>query len=173
MDLILIVTAIVTTIGTVALAITTWLYRKDVKRQAETMEKQSNLMYEKMEYDRLVKSYERLLKEMNNLVAPLYTMKNNDVIFSLQISSRKWQDAKGNEHFTFWEGIKQNMYLSTPDLHSRLIDYFSKENMFWTKNQQPEKDAFDASKEELKKLIEQKYSDLDAEIKEIEAKLGI
>jgi hypothetical protein len=113
--------------------------------QADAMERQSSLMLENMEYDRLVKRYERVNREMTQLVAPLFARRNDSNIFSLKYkrSSRisisptsRVPDPSPNaliyDFVSFWDSIEQNMYLNRSynfqfvwhNYSINLVDYF-------------------------------------------------
>lgn len=58
-----------------------------MKDQVGAMEKQSSLMLENMEYDRVIKKYERVNMEMAQLVGPLFARRRDPNIFSLKVKA--------------------------------------------------------------------------------------
>jgi len=97
-----------------------------MKSQSDSMKKQSNLIIENMEYDRLVKKYERVNREMSLLIGPLYSRRNDVNIFSLKHKrslrivlspTSRVPDPSPDpliyDFVSFWDSIEQNMYLNT------------------------------------------------------------
>ncbi len=52
-----------------------------MKGQSDAMRLQSGLMIENMNYDRLIRNYERINREMSLLIAPLYSRRKDPHIF--------------------------------------------------------------------------------------------
>ena len=160
-----------------------------MKRQADAMEGQSSLMHENMEHDRLSKKYERLIKEMTLLIGPLYGRRKEDYIFEMVNRSQRYgthirdvQNAKHYDYVTFWDTVDQYMYLNQSSELSRAFGNYYEvlNNLFYFLEQkmQPElemnKKLFQNTTVPLLiKKIEERYDQLDREIKELEIKLKI
>jgi hypothetical protein len=129
-----------------ALVVITWWYAKQVKKQTEFMK------------------IDRLVKEMDKLVAPLYSKSKmgNKIIFQKgapgNIDSTRPRDQG---YFRFWDEIKQTNYLGPDYLRSAMDNYLR--NKSDTIN-----DTRDASYEkaetELFEAIEKRYSELENEL---------
>jgi hypothetical protein len=136
-------------------------------RQAKTMEGQSNLMRANIEYDQLVRKYERLNRAMNKLVGPLFSKKDDYVIF---ISGMNISPVP-KEYKDFWEYITKNIYLADKDLYSELHSYFMAVKMYiksgtdgYGRHPQEATDLFIAEKDKLLKRIELSYKNLKEEM---------
>jgi hypothetical protein len=159
-----------------------------MKRQADAMDGQSRLMLENMEYDRLVKKYERVNKEMTKLIAPLYARRNETNLFWLQNLTEKFSGTgydHDREHFyyvDFWESIEQNMYLNRSAdfqlaFHNYLIniiDYIqAMDNDVDKKKKKDLKDLFfETRKPDLIREIEKRYFELSKELNDLESELN-
>jgi len=186
---------IATAVGTIALAIFagfTFKGLKDqmkllydqanaMKRQADIMEEQSKLMLADIEYDRLVKRYQRLREEMDKLVMPLYNRHDHDLTFRRHLSDRTSIDPKEHDYASFWDAIRQNAYLTqSPDLRLALSNYFqtleslfSRTNEEWREKGATFEKIYDGSKKELIKNVEIRCRELEKEIIEVEKALKI
>jgi hypothetical protein len=180
-----------------ALVIVTWMYVREVKsqaatinqqagsmkdqadamkRQADAMDGQSSLMHENMEYDQLVRKYERLNRTMNGLVAPLFSKKDDDVIFITGVDTYPAR----KEYTEFWEYIKKNIYLADKDLYSELDNYFLAVKMYknsgtnvYGSHPQDASNLFMAEKDKIIKQIELSHNDLKEEMRQTELELKI
>jgi hypothetical protein len=161
-----------------------------MKKQAEILEKQSNIMLENIEYDRLIKKYERVNREMTQLIARLYSRRSDASLFQLQKHNEKFKAAGYNQfneqHFyfvDFWESIEQNMYLNRSsdfqfDYHNYMvtIDGYFDANDRGESNDTKKKieDIFyKSNKPNFIRAIEKRYTELSDELKEIESELKI
>jgi hypothetical protein len=153
------------------------------------MEKQSSLMLENMEYDRLSKKYDRVNKEMSQLIGPLYSKRKEANLFQLKKLIEKFEPAGANKysepHFyyvEFWESIEQNMYLNrSADFrlayHNYLInitDYFQANDSGAdnTRKKDRENLFYKIRRPDLIKEIEKRYSELSNELNELERELS-
>lgn len=159
-----------------------------MKRQADAMEGQSSLMFKNMEYDRLVKKYERVNKELEQLIAPLYSRRKETNLFQLQNFTDKFKASGYNKysesHFyyvDFWESIERNMYLNrSPDFELSfrnyfmcIVDYFQVNDSSANNERKKElEDLFYKSKRpDFIGKIENRYSEISNELKDIENEL--
>ena len=174
------VLSIVTVIATVVLAVVAYSSFKEVKRQADVMEKQSGLMRENMEYDRLTRKYDKLNKEIDELVGPLYSKEDDYLVFE---SAGVLSNSEGIEKYKiFWKNIKEKMYLADKVLALELQNYFlaienyknSGSSDAYGKHFSDEaKNEFIAEKDKLIRQIGISYERLQKEINETELKLEI
>lgn len=86
-----------------------------MKAQSDAMKLQSSLMIENMNYDRSVKNYERVSREMSLLVAPLYSRRKDPYIFSLTRRSQRvvpsggWKSGEDIifDFVSFWDSVEK------------------------------------------------------------------
>lgn len=170
------VLSIVTVIATVALAVFAYTSFKETKYQA-------SLMRENMDYDRLTKRYDRLNKEIAELVGPLISQKDRYVIFEsageFNSAAHGLETPYDKEYRAFWNNIRKNIYLADKDLSIELQNYFLAIEKFKNSNQglygksQEVKDEFIMEKKKLIQQIEISYKRLQREISDVETKLKI
>ena len=71
---------------------------------------------------------DRYVREMDNLVAPLFSKKSDIKIFSdnrIKRTNNSNREGEGvNEYFYFWDDIKRNKYLGSAELRLALDNYF-------------------------------------------------
>lgn len=160
-----------------------------MKSQSDSMEKQSNLMLENMEYDRLVKKYERVSGEMVKLVGPLYARRKDANIFSLNKRSgrifvsptARVPDPNPNaliyDFVSFWDSIDQNMYLNRSRLFLDSFNNYNANINAYFESHENEKEnlrnMFNERKETFSRDIERRYAELGKELNEIEEELKI
>jgi hypothetical protein len=178
-----------------ALVLATWKYVKEVrgqatdmrdqanamKSQAETMEKQSRLMIENIEHDRLIRKYERLNKEITELVAPLLSKKDEYLIFGSAGDYGSSNLDANEKHKVFWDNVKEKMYLADNALASELHNYFLAMETFknsgytnaYAERSEDAKNAFKAEKDKLIRQIEISYADLLQNLHRTETELKI
>lgn len=164
-----------------------------MKRQADAMEGQSSLMLENMEYDRLVKKYERVNREMSLLIGPLYSRRNDPNIFSLKKRSGRISLAPTSrvpnpspnaliyDFVSFWDLIEQNMYLNRSyefqfifhNYSVNITDYFQAvESNADAERKKDLEDLFQKTrKPEFIKEIEKRYSELSNELMDSESEI--
>lgn len=99
-------------------------------KYANLVNEQNKMMLKNRDYGLIVKKYNRMLDEMDNLVALLYSSRNNPNIFAPMkiISNVGTVNGKihqpSYENYTFWENIEKNMYLSqSSELNTSLEKY--------------------------------------------------
>ena len=123
----------------------TWRYAKQVKKQTEFMK------------------MDRLVKEMDKFVAPLYSKIGDKIIFQKgapsNIDSTRPRDQG---YLRFWDEIKQTKYLGPDYLRSAMDNYLS------NKSDEVDDRTRDASYEEaeteLFDAIKKRYSELENEL---------
>jgi hypothetical protein len=107
--------------ATVVLAIVAYKSFKETQNQA-------SLMHENIEYDRLAKRYDRLNKEITELVGPLFSKKDSYVIFGSAGNYGSFSSGSESPHEkeyqAFWDSVRKNIYLADRDLSSELQNYF-------------------------------------------------
>ena len=160
-----------------------------MKRQAQAMEGQSSLMLENMEYDRLVKKYERVQKELAQLIAPLYSRRKEANLFRLVNLTEKFKAAGYNKHsephfyyVDFWESIEQNLYLSRSfefqfvysNYIANIRDYFQANDSGADNERKKDLEALfhKTRKPEFIRGIEKRHSELSNELKDLESELS-
>ncbi len=143
-------------------------------KYANLVESQNQMMSENRDHGLLVKKYNRMLDEMNNLVAHLYASRNNQNIFApiKIISNVGTVNGKVNpasyENYIFWENIEKNMYLNqSSELKDRLDEYLNS----LTYKSDPKK--MQPIIENLVETIERRHLELTKQILEIENDLKI
>jgi hypothetical protein len=125
----------------------TWRYAKQVKKQTEFMK------------------IDRLVKEMDKLVAPLYSKSKmgDKIIFQKgvpgYIDSTRPRDQG---YFRFWDEIKQTKYLGPDYLRSAMDNYLRNKS---NKVDDRTRDAsYEKAEAELFEAIEKRYSELENEL---------
>lgn len=119
-------TTIVTAIGTAALAITTWLYRNDVKRQGKIMEKQVDLVQEQV-----IQNNENIVITKNKVLQESYLKEMDSIVGPLRSKIGKYQYYEPihvtleneKEASLYLENIKKNKYLVPKDLRDPIERY--------------------------------------------------
>lgn len=161
----------------------------DTRKQAEIMEIQSNLMHQNMEYDRLLKQHERLIKEITLFLGPLFARRNDSSVFKLErrsqtilVFARGTIDQERYYYNTFWNDVDQNIYLNQSDiLRNALNKYNATIDAYFEANQQNKpddakklEDEFNNSiKPDFIRTISKRHSELDDKLKKIEKELKI
>ena len=159
--------AISSSILAFALVIVTINYAIQAKIQASTMVNSLNL-------DRLVKQHDRLVKEMTGLICPLRSRKGEGHFFGPITINVTLSPA--SEYVPFWHGIKENIYLASPDLRKVLNDLFTAQRDYFDisgsiSEEQAEK-MIDECKDELFRVLDRRYTELDEKIMRLERELG-
>lgn len=158
-----------------------------MKGQSDAMMLQSRLMIENMNYDRFIRNYERVSREMSILIAPLYSRRKDPHIFSLTRRSQRvvpsggWKSG-GDMIFDFvsyWDSIDQNMYLNRSyilkeaysEYHEAIEKYFELSGQTGKSEEQNvlAKKFNDYIKPNLIKTIEKRYEEISEELKEMES----
>lgn len=157
------------TISTIGLIVVTAMYTVQVKRQSEAMMQQAG-------YDRLARKHERLVKEMTLLVGKLYGKK--DTYSILKSGGYNDKSEYFEDHHSFWEDIKRNMYLAQPDLRLKLNEYFIAENTYrsspvneYVEHAEDAKKTFHDVADGLIQQVKISYRNLNDEIKKAEKEL--
>lgn len=159
-----------------------------MKKQADAMEKQSNLMFDNIKYDHLTKNYDRVNKEMTQLIAPLYSRRKESDLFQRRKLTEKFEGAGANKYkedhiyyVNFWESIEQNMYLNrSPEFgliyHNymiNIIDYYEANDKGDDKRKKDIENEFNRIRRpEFIKEIEKRYLELSKVLSEIEKELN-
>jgi hypothetical protein len=111
--------------------------------------------------------YDRLVKEMENLVAPLYLKIYKDPITKITRGDSRFIRKRGSsqpplqEFTTFWDQIKQYKYLGTDYFRNSLNEYFENISNEVFVERDP---SYVQAETDLIKSIERRYSELDDEI---------
>jgi len=158
-------------------------------KKVELAKSQVEIEYKKMEHSRLLKQYEKIVEEMTLLVAPLYGRRNDKSLFSLNYNRAQRIETmhlgkdlvqERYDYVTFWDTIDQNIYLNRSDvLKNALTNHNAEvENYFAIRENREEKERwekqfYDTTLPYLTKVIENRYEELDKELKEYENKLQL
>jgi len=188
-------------IFTTVLAIFTRRLSHATDRYAVLVGDQNDMMKDNRDHELLVKKYTRMLDEMNNLVAPLYANRNDPSIFisyseenlliqiTLRENTHNTFQMEFSETYRFWKNIYEYLYLSQSyDLTKCLKTYMkcienygrfiSAENHEARKLLQKNSTDTRLYKSEnviynMKNTIEDRYDELDKQIKDIQDELRI
>jgi len=157
-----------------------------MKCQSKAMVLQSNIMIEKMNYEWLVKNYERVSKEMTLFIGPLYSRRKDHNIFSLSRPSQRvvpggaWQSGTDLtfDFVSFWDSIDQNLYLNrSDDLKEAFLNYSKTIEEYFGLSKQAGKNQEQSDmakkfnndiKPKLIKSIEKRYDEVSDELKKME-----
>ena len=136
--------AIINVILVFALVFITLLYALQVKKQTEFMK------------------IDRDVREMDNLVAPLFSKIGDKNLFIKDIIERKNRTGEGvNEYFYFWDNIRLNKYLGSAELRLAIDNYLKiKINI---SGEIIGDESYMKVESELFKAIEKRYSELENE----------
>jgi hypothetical protein len=134
-----------------ALVIVTLRYAKQVKKQTEFMK------------------IDRLVKEMDKLVAPLYSKIGDKFIFLKGAPGYMNSTHPGDQgYFRFWDEIKQTKYLGPDYLRSAMDNYLINKS---DKVGDRTRDAsYEKAETELFEAIKRRYSELENEISRLRKK---
>jgi hypothetical protein len=128
-----------------ALVCITWWYAKQVKKQTEFMK------------------IDRLVKEMDKFVAPLYSKIGDNIIFQKGVPG--YIDSirpRDQGYFRFWDEIKQAKYLGPDYLRSAMDNYLRNKS---NKVDDRTRDAsYEKAETELFEAIKKRYSELENEL---------
>ena len=132
----------------VILVYITWQYAKQVKKQTEFMK------------------IDRLVKEMDKFVAPLYSKIGDKIIFQKgapgNIDSSRPRDQG---YLRFWDEIKQTKYLGPDYLRSAIDNYLrNKSDKFVDDDDEARGTPYEKAEAELFKTIKKRYSELENEL---------
>lgn len=150
-----------------ALVLVTYKYARDVKRQADLMTKNTNIMITKMNLD-------RCNEEMHKLVAPLYKPYKPDRVFANILFTASETGEHVLEHHNFWNKIRPYIYLGSDELRSALEKYIElkvreiEKKEDGTKNQE---DFINEARDSLIVQIEKRYSELTTELSNLKKQL--
>ncbi|WP_342304647.1 hypothetical protein [Methanolobus sp. ZRKC5] len=102
-------------------------------------------------------------KEMEKLVAPLYSKKDDTYIFvKLQLHSQNRGREGYKDYSTFWENIERYKYLGPTELRSALDNYLE------STDDGMSDESYQKAKTELVEVVENRY----AELENVISKLG-
>lgn len=150
-----------------ALVLVTYRYAREVKRQADLMSKNTNIMITKMNLD-------RCNEEMHKLVGPLYTYRDDSVRFANIPFTAPETGEHVPEHHNFWNKIRPYIYLGSDELRSALEKYIERKvkkiekKEDDTKNQE---DLINEAGQSLIKQIEKRHSELTTELSNLRKQL--
>ncbi len=130
--------------------------------------------------DQLARKYERLNREIKELLEPLISKKDDYLVFE-SAGDYGSNSPYGKEHKIFWENIKGKMYLADKALYSELQNYLSAMEKYkksgyvdaYMGRSDEAKDEFRAEKDKLIRQIELSFENLKEEMRETEMKLKI
>ena len=126
-----------------ALVYITWWYAKQVKKQTEFMK------------------IDRLVKEMDRLVAPLYSKIGDEFIFQKEIPyyGNGVMIKPNPEYSCFWDEIKRTKYLGPDYLRSAIDNYLR--NKSDKINDRTRDASYEKAETELFEAIKKRYSELE------------
>jgi len=139
-----------------ALVLVTYGYARQVKRQADLMSKNTNIMITRMNID-------RCNEEMHNLVGLLYTHRHHSKYFTKTLFTASETGMYVREHHNFWNKISPYIYLGSDELRSALESYLElkvkkiEKKEDGTKNQE---DSINEARDSLIEQIEKRHSEL-------------
>ncbi|MBE0522273.1 MAG: hypothetical protein IBX39_08445, partial [Candidatus Methanoperedenaceae archaeon] len=158
------IATVVLAVATIQLKNTTEKYAKTAEEMLESNIKHTDIVNDMLNEQRTTMRKERLLKEMDLLVAPLFSVKGDGTLFQKGEESRNNSDPLVHKYYDFWDGIKQNAYLGSSDLREKLDNYF--------KNKSPVREspdpAFTKARDELWSTIQKRYDELNEELSKLE-----
>jgi hypothetical protein len=139
------ISTISTTILTAALIGITWWYAAQIEKRAKA---------------------DRLNKEMDLLVSPLYSKSQGDLtsIYFMRGAPGYFDSTRPREqlYFKFWDDIRRYKYLGPEYLQSALDTYFK--NKVNDISRLPPDNAYQSAETELFDRIKQRYSELQKEL---------
>lgn len=165
----------------IILAIITYRYAGLVKEQSDTMAEQGRIMHDSMIRDHLARKCDRLSKEMDRLVGPLFSKMDDrsvpyfDVVYHSHEGSSYFQEI-----YAFWRDIKKNIYLAPRDLRESLEIYLDARQKYrkvradkTTPGQEiaAVEAIFDKAKEDLKLKIKIRHEELIRALEDCELNL--
>jgi hypothetical protein len=125
--------------------------------------------------------YERLIKEMDALVGPLYSILDDNTAPYLTLVYHSQETApRFHDIHPFWRDIKKNIYLSPRDLRESLKNYLDVRQDYRRtrvdrttpgEEQTAAKALFDQAIEDLKPKIKDRYDALSDQLAECERKM--
>ena len=145
------ISTIFNTILVGTLVIVTLWYANQVKKQTEFMK------------------IDRLVKEMDKLVAPLYSKIGDKIIF--QKGASGYIDSirpRDQGYFRFWDEIKQTKYLGPDYLRSAVDNYLRTKS--YTVNDRTRDAPYEKAETELFEAIKKRYSELENELSTLRKK---
>lgn len=133
----------ISSFATVFLAIITYMYVKLVKAQSETMTEQGKIMQENIKRDQITRKYERLAKEMDELVGPLLSNMDDSTapFFTMVHHSQERSSPIYQDIYVFWRDIKKYAYLAPRELRESLNNYLDARQKYRTAKIKPDEDA--------------------------------
>lgn len=145
-----------TFIATVVLAIATIALVKITADYAKSTESMLNEQRKSIRKDRLI-------KEMDLLVAPLYIKIGDNIIFQKGAQSNiDSQRPRDKEYLKFWDEVKRNKYLAPDYLRSAINNYLK--NKSNTVDDKERDESYIIAEDKLFKEIEKRYNELEKEL---------
>ncbi len=143
------IATVVLAIATIALAIITARYTKSTESMLNEQRKSIRK--------------DRLMKEMDLLVAPLYTRIGDNIIFQKGAQSNiDSQRPRDKEYLKFWDEVKRNKYLAPDYLRSAITNYLK--NKSDTVGDRERDESYIIAEDKLFKEIEKRYNELTNEL---------
>ncbi len=149
----------------------------------KSTDKYAKITEKDLEMKERIRHIERLHKELDNIIGPLYSkMDDHTAPFFILVSHSSEGAPFYQEIFAFWRDIKKNIYLAPRDLQESLGNYLKARQKF----RMAQKDTttpgeestaartlFDKAIEDLKPKIENRYNELNKQLEEREQELEI
>jgi len=143
--------------GTIVLVVVTIFYVTSTQELAKVSKEQIEMQYK-------FALREQLMKEMDLLIAPLFSNIGQNNIFrkgSYYIDS---SIPREKEYHHFWSQIKRNIYRSTPGVQNALSHYFNNK----TDDVRAEPDSgYNEAEKSLYNVIRQRYSEINDELSKL------
>lgn len=156
-----------TAIGTFVLAVVTYLTVREMQQQQK---------------------HSKLTEEMSLLVGPLYSKKNNEILFGITSAqpNRYHPDSefRWRDYYDFWDKIITKSYLAPSYLRERLNEYLAAKNAYWSAFEDGEhglvrsfeetplgetkKGTFDLKRNAFQSAVDARYHSLTIEIEQAE-----
>jgi len=162
------------------LIIITAYYARQTRNQVVATQKQVEAMQNQVIHEQLIRKYEKLLKEMDDLVGPLFSKMDDRTAAFFHMVYHSSEGPLVQEIFAFWRDVKKNIYLAPKDLRDSLSNYLDLRQKFRSVSMDrttPGEEAtavraqFDQSIEDLKPKIKQRYEELSKQLEECEQKI--
>lgn len=155
--------ALLSACSTYAVVLVTLVY-------AITTSEQRDVMFTQLEEMQRDQKIQRLNKEMDNIVGPLYSRLDDPHIFNPNPLISKFGYVDGilhqpsYEEYVFWEGIKQNKYLTPHNLRAAIDSYLK----IRTHSSDPTDQNFITATNEVRRSATSRYDEIVTELSKLE-----
>jgi len=158
---------------------TTSRYADQVGKQTDIMARNTELSEATLEIEEIIRQRNRLKKEMDKLIGPLYSRIEDKQIFNPRGTGggRYWKDASSHEidkqlyeEGCFWQEVARYKYLAPLDLRTKIDEYLKMKlgSATIVKWDNPE---YAKSEEELKDAVKKRYRMIETELSKSETQL--